>query len=218
MVTRSATVPEHRPPPQPALADIRASIIKASRSPWSVADSLDRARDAVEAVRLEIDANPAAGVRLRRSGGPGAAESHPETDSNVMLRRTFGGSTLVRLQRPTGGASCSSVRPACRWKAAPCSPTTIRAEGSLTVFQSGQVPHQMQDVWAGLLGLPLHRVRVVCPDVGGAFGIKLHAYADELAVVAASSACSAGPSNGRRTGWNPSCRTSMPGSLSSRPA
>ncbi len=54
------------------------------------------------------------------------------------------------------------------------------------VWQSGQVPHQMQDVFARLLGVPAHKVRVVCPDVGGAFGLKLHAYPDECAVVAAS--------------------------------
>ena len=34
------------------------------------------------------------------------------------------------------------------------------------------------------LDLPLEKVRVIAPDVGGAVGLKLHAYADEMAVVA----------------------------------
>ena len=34
------------------------------------------------------------------------------------------------------------------------------------------------------LGLPLSHVRVVAPDVGGAFGMKLSAYPDEMAVAA----------------------------------
>jgi carbon-monoxide dehydrogenase large subunit len=42
----------------------------------------------------------------------------------------------------------------------------------------------MRDVFAAQLGLPLASVRVIAPDVGGAFGMKLSAYPDELAVAA----------------------------------
>ena len=55
---------------------------------------------------------------------------------------------------------------------------------TLTIYQSHQSPYQMQDVFARLLGLAEHRVQVISPDVGGAFGIKLHAYSDEIAVAA----------------------------------
>jgi carbon-monoxide dehydrogenase large subunit len=54
----------------------------------------------------------------------------------------------------------------------------------LTIHHSHQVPHQMRDVFAAQLGLPLSHVRVVTPDVGGAFGMKLSAYPDEMAVAA----------------------------------
>lgn len=54
----------------------------------------------------------------------------------------------------------------------------------LTIHHSHQVPHQMRDIFAAQLGLPLSQVRVVVPDVGGAFGMKLTAYPDELAVAA----------------------------------
>lgn len=54
----------------------------------------------------------------------------------------------------------------------------------LTIHHSHQVPHQMRDIFAVQLGLPLSQVRVVVPDVGGAFGMKLTAYPDELAVAA----------------------------------
>ena len=56
----------------------------------------------------------------------------------------------------------------------------------LTVYQSHQSPYQMQDVYARHLGLEEHQVRVIAKDVGGAFGLKLHAYPDEMAAVAAS--------------------------------
>ncbi|MCP5156226.1 MAG: xanthine dehydrogenase family protein [Ectothiorhodospiraceae bacterium] len=56
----------------------------------------------------------------------------------------------------------------------------------LTVWHSHQSPYQMQDVFSRLLGIPEHRVRVVTPDVGGAFGAKINVYPDEMSAVAAS--------------------------------
>ena len=180
MVTRSATIPEHRPPPQPALAE---GGVHYQGEPVALvaADNLDRARDAAEAILLEIEEAPPAHFD---DPAARARKAHPATDGNIMLQRNFGSPAeppgaarrRFRFERQTG---------------VPLEGRAVladydRADGSLTVFQSGQAPHQMQDIWADLLGLPLHRVRVVCPDVGGAFGLKLHAYADELAVVAAS--------------------------------
>jgi carbon-monoxide dehydrogenase large subunit len=59
-------------------------------------------------------------------------------------------------------------------------------EQRLTVYQGTQAPHMMQDLFAKHLGLQHHQVRVVTKDVGGSFGIKVHAYADEMATVALS--------------------------------
>ena len=60
------------------------------------------------------------------------------------------------------------------------------AEQRLTVHHSNQAPHMMQNIFATHLGLEEHNVRVICPDVGGSFGIKVHTYADEMATVALS--------------------------------
>ncbi len=57
---------------------------------------------------------------------------------------------------------------------------------SLTVYHSHQSPHQMQGVFSRHLGIPEHKVRVIAPDVGGGFGLKINVYAEELAVVAIS--------------------------------
>lgn len=59
-------------------------------------------------------------------------------------------------------------------------------EEKLTVYQSTQAPHMMQNVFAKHLGLNEGDVRVVTKDVGGSFGIKVHVYADEFAAVALS--------------------------------
>jgi carbon-monoxide dehydrogenase large subunit len=60
------------------------------------------------------------------------------------------------------------------------------AEKKLTVYQSHQAPHMMQDLYARHFSLPEHAVRVVCKDVGGSFGIKVHSYPDDFATVALS--------------------------------
>ena len=56
-----------------------------------------------------------------------------------------------------------------------------RASGQLTVHHSTQAPHMMQGVFAKHLRLPEGDVRVICKDVGGSFGIKVHVYPDEVA-------------------------------------
>src|SRR3990170_216072 len=60
------------------------------------------------------------------------------------------------------------------------------AEHSLTVYHNTQAPHMMQDIFSRHLGIPEGNVRVVCKDVGGSFGIKVHVYADEMATAAIS--------------------------------
>ena len=58
------------------------------------------------------------------------------------------------------------------------------ASGQLTVYHSQQAPHMMQDLYARQFDLPESSVRVICKDVGGSFGIKVHAYPDDFATVA----------------------------------
>jgi aerobic carbon-monoxide dehydrogenase large subunit len=57
---------------------------------------------------------------------------------------------------------------------------------TLMVYHSHQSPYQMQGVFSRQLGIPEHRVRVIAPDVGGGFGIKINVYAEEVAVAAIS--------------------------------
>jgi carbon-monoxide dehydrogenase large subunit len=52
--------------------------------------------------------------------------------------------------------------------------------GSLTLWTSTQVPHFVRLFMALLLGLGEDHVRVVAPEVGGAFGQKLQVYGEEL--------------------------------------
>ena len=60
------------------------------------------------------------------------------------------------------------------------------AEARLTIYQGTQAPHMVQNIAALHLGLNEQQVRIVCKDVGGSFGIKVHIYADEMATYALS--------------------------------
>ena len=60
------------------------------------------------------------------------------------------------------------------------------AAETLELRISHQMPHQLQLHLAELLDIRLSRVRVICGDVGGGFGVKMHVYQDEMAACAAS--------------------------------
>ena len=59
-------------------------------------------------------------------------------------------------------------------------------EGTLTLYHSTQAPHMKQALFAKHLELEEHKIRILCKDVGGAFGLKAHAYGDEFATAAMS--------------------------------
>ncbi|MCH8112862.1 MAG: xanthine dehydrogenase family protein molybdopterin-binding subunit, partial [Proteobacteria bacterium] len=58
------------------------------------------------------------------------------------------------------------------------------SDGRMTVYHSGQAPHNMQAIFAEQIGMPEPDMRVISKDVGGAFGLKAHTYSDEVATVA----------------------------------
>jgi carbon-monoxide dehydrogenase large subunit len=58
--------------------------------------------------------------------------------------------------------------------------------GELTVWSSTQMSHELRHTLADLLLLSENQVRVVAPEVGGAFGAKYLVYPEEVAVAAAS--------------------------------
>jgi carbon-monoxide dehydrogenase large subunit len=61
-----------------------------------------------------------------------------------------------------------------------------RASGKLTVYHATQAPHMMQGVFAQQMRMPEGDVRVICSDIGGSYGIKVHVYPDEVATVVIS--------------------------------
>ena len=57
-------------------------------------------------------------------------------------------------------------------------------EGGIRMWTSTQVPFNVRSQVAEALGLPESKVRVISPDVGGAFGAKLMAYPEQSVIAA----------------------------------
>lgn len=55
-------------------------------------------------------------------------------------------------------------------------------EKRLTVWSSTQIPHLLRTQLALMLGMPENLLRVIAPEVGGAFGSKLNVYPEEALV------------------------------------
>jgi len=153
----------------------------------AVADSRAAAEDAVE--RIGIEWEPlAAVVDPTTALDPGTPVIHDEFGDNLAFERWFeAGDTKAGFAgaRTTVEAAFRFDRQA----GVTPEPRTILADfaapdGPLTVYHSGQTPHVMQALLAKHLGIPEHRVRVVSPDVGGSYGIKIHFYGDEVATAA----------------------------------
>ncbi len=150
-----------------------------------VAASRAQAEDAAEEVMIEWEPLPAL-TDVAAAAAPGASVIHPQIGSNIAyetkvvtgdLEAAFPGEAAT-VEAEFCFARHTGVCLETRAIIADYEPATP----SLVVTQSHQCPAQQQDIYARLLGLPDHCVRVHCPDVGGAFGIKQQLYGDELAV------------------------------------
>ncbi|HEV2166306.1 MAG TPA: xanthine dehydrogenase family protein molybdopterin-binding subunit, partial [Thermoplasmata archaeon] len=57
-------------------------------------------------------------------------------------------------------------------------------DGRLTVWSATQVPHYLHRALSEVLGIPMHRIRVIKPEVGGGFGGKSDPLPHEIACAA----------------------------------
>lgn len=151
-----------------------------------VAASRALAEDGVEC--LEIDWEPLPAVSSGEAAlADGAPAIHAGDDGNLAFEARAGeGDTALNAE--------ISVSARFRFGRHTGVPLETRAavadwnpgDESLTVYASHQTPWQQQDVYSRHFGIDEHKVRVICPDVGGGFGIKLHVYGDEVTVAALS--------------------------------
>jgi carbon-monoxide dehydrogenase large subunit len=152
-----------------------------------VAESRAAAEDGVAALVVEWEPLPAQ-LDMETALEPGAVVIHPELGDNLVFTRTAEkGDVAAAMAAAQVVVEATFVT--ARHTGVTLEPRSIlvdynRAEGTLTVHQSTQAPHMMQGVFAKQLRMEEGQVRVICKDVGGSFGIKVHVYPDEVAVAA----------------------------------
>jgi carbon-monoxide dehydrogenase large subunit len=111
---------------------------------------------------------------------------HDEWPDNVLMRSMGGGGDTE------AAFAAAEIRVSQVFHSSPVTGVPIEPRGCLahlnpadrvlTVRVSHQAPHILRSLLADHLGYPEHLIRVVCPNLGGGFGIKVHLYPEELFV------------------------------------
>ena len=185
----SVTIPGLRKTPHPAIA---AGRVRFTGEPVAIvlADTRAHAEDAAEQVVVDWRPEPFV-LDPDAAQAPGAPLVHDHVPGNVLYAGdkrygdpdgAFAAADLV-VEQPLHGN---------RYAAAPLEGRGCLAEpapdGRVTVWASTMGPHLLRRRLAQTTGLDEHRIRVIAPDVGGAFGLKIPAAPEEVAVVLAARA------------------------------
>ena len=159
--------------------------------PIAVVIAADRyaARDAADAVQVDY-APLQAVIGVDAALAEGAPRIHEELDSNVGLvlahktdglDAAFAGADVI-VEHTIHNQRLIHVPIETRGVVADWNP----ASDDLVVYSSTQVPHFLRTFLAIVCGVSEAKVRAIAPDVGGGFGAKLNAYAEEFIAAAAS--------------------------------
>ena len=173
--------PDAYSPPRPLLAEGRTRFVGEPVA-VVVADDPYRAEDAAEAVELDLEpldplVDPEAACR------PDAVELH-DGHPNVLYDHSFdAGDVDGALARAAVVVEREFRNP--RYSATPMEGRGLVAAPAgdgIDVWSSTQGPHRLATLLAQMLELDQDLVRVLCPDIGGAFGQKAHVYPEDVLV------------------------------------
>lgn len=150
-----------------------------------LAETRRAGRDALDLIEVEYEPISAV-VDAAAALADDAPRVHAEFGTNEAFRRTFG-TPAVAVDAAFAAAYHVVAVDVRNSRVAPMAiePRSILADydpahGFLTVWVGTQRPHGTRNNLAALLGLPPDRVRVIAPDMGGAFGAKGGDYGDEI--------------------------------------
>jgi carbon-monoxide dehydrogenase large subunit len=154
-----------------------------------IAETRALAEDAAQLVRVEWEELPAV-TDAETALDPATPVIHPELGDNLCFERQVdsGGvdEAFARAGQVVEATFVTMRHTAVTLEARSILADFNPAERQLTVWHSTQVPYMMQWILARHFDISESQVRVIAPDVGGGFGLKIHVYGDELATVAAS--------------------------------
>ncbi|SDE96749.1 carbon-monoxide dehydrogenase large subunit [Salipiger thiooxidans] len=157
-----------------------------------VADSLEEARNAAEAIVYDIEELPAV-VDMKAALAEGATKVHDDLSDNLCYDWHLGSDQAAIDEAFANAAHVTTLELINnRLVANPMEPRVAlgeynRANDESTLYTTSQNPHVIRLLMgAFVLGIPEHKLRVVAPDVGGGFGTKIFHYAEEAFVTFAS--------------------------------
>lgn len=152
-----------------------------------IATSAAAARDAAELIEVEYEALPAV-VSPVEATAAGAPQLWEEAPRNLCFSLDYGDEQATA--RVLAQAPCVIRHEFVHNRVASCHLEPRAALGSYdpqtgvhTLISGNQGVFAQKLALAAALKLSAERVRVVCPDVGGAFGTRTNLYPEQLAVV-----------------------------------
>jgi carbon-monoxide dehydrogenase large subunit len=178
-----------------------------------LAEDLYVAEDAAALVEATIAALPAV-VDVESALAPGAPVLHPDWGSNLVAEVEVGGGDVE------GEMARSEVRINTRLSFQRQAPAPMEGRGAVaepdpesgrvTAWLSTQGAHHARGAIAAACGWSDDRLRVICPAVGGSFGLKEYAYPEEAVV------CLLAASTGRPVRWLEDRRENLIGGCHAR--
>jgi aerobic carbon-monoxide dehydrogenase large subunit len=161
-----------------------------------VAEDRYSARDALELINVEYEQLPAVvdattaldpGTPVIRDDLAGQQDNHIfdwEAGDQAATDAVFAGADVVVTQdllyprsHPAPLETCGTVA------------DFNQVSGQLTMWTTSQAPHAHRTLYALILGLPEHKIRIISPDIGGGFGNKVPIYPGYLCAAVGSMMC-----------------------------
>ncbi|GAA0291108.1 xanthine dehydrogenase family protein molybdopterin-binding subunit [Rhodovulum strictum] len=158
-----------------------------------VAESYDQARDAAEAVVVDIEELEPV-LDMKAALAESAPKVHDELTSNLCYDWGFVEENREAVNKAFETAHHVTTLELVNQRLVPNAMEPRVAIGDYnfatddsTLYTTSQNPHVIRLLMgAFVLGIPEHKLRVVAPDVGGGFGSKIFHYAEEAAVTFAA--------------------------------
>ncbi len=171
--------------PRHALAEARARVVG---DPLAivVADTLDTARDAAEAVQIDDEALPAV-TSMSDALVEGAPQIWDHVPGNLAYDWSSGDADAVAVAFADAAHTVTLDLVNNRITANPMEPRLMVAEpdpqtGGLIITTGNQAPHLFRTRLAPLIGMAESDLRIVSPDFGGGFGMRASPYAEDVAI------------------------------------
>ncbi|MDQ0570158.1 carbon-monoxide dehydrogenase large subunit [Variovorax paradoxus] len=176
-------------PPRLAMAHQRARFVGEAVAAV-VAETVQQARDAAEAVVVDYDELPMV-VDLASATADDAPQLCEEATGNIAAEMKHGSSdaATAAFAKASHVVALDVINQ--RVVALTIEPRSVLAaydgeSDRLTIRMSTQMPSGVRDSVCAAIGLAKEKVRVVVGDVGGGFGMKTGAYPEDIAVAFAA--------------------------------